>query len=381
MLLKAKGISQIATAFGGAEARSIIESSEKPFDVIVCDLNMPEQDGLVFLRSVCAFIPYHPSIILISGEDESILTSAKILCEELSLNIVGYVKKPVSAELFHNLLSKVTKPSERPKKSMPFTEFTHQDLVDALENNGLQAWYQPQINVADNSVHGFEALARLTHPSKGIIWPDIFIPLAERSGLIKQISNIMIAQAIEQLANWSELNDKLQMSVNLSAQALDDLGFPDWVEGLCQQHNIHCSRITIELTESALAANQTVMLDILTRFRLKKFKLSIDDFGTGYSSLQILRKLPFTELKVDKSFVMDAMSDRINRCIMENNIRLGNDLELFTVAEGVEDESTYQHLKAVNCTIAQGYYLAKPLAPAQADNWLRTALTQSLTLA
>lgn len=379
MLLKGAGVSDITTAFGGIEAGEILQTSAKPFDLIVCDLNMPDQDGLVFLRTYCANLAKQPSVILISGEDDSILNSANTLCEELSLNVLGYVKKPVTALVFKELLSRVLMPpKERRGNCTNTSSFTAEDLLTALDSDGLQAWFQPQIFTNDGRVHGFEALARLHHPSMGMIWPDVFIPLAEQCGLIKRITECVIKQAIKQLADWNSLDNQLCMSINLSAQALDDLDFPDRVEQICYQHKIRCSQITIELTESALAKNQTVMLDILTRFRLKKFNLSIDDFGTGYSSLQILRKLPFNELKVDKSFVMDAMNDRINKCIMENNIRLGNDLELFTVAEGVEDEATMLHLKAIKCSIAQGFYIAKPLAPNDADQWLRTALTQRL---
>jgi EAL domain-containing protein (putative c-di-GMP-specific phosphodiesterase class I) len=211
---------------------------------------------------------------------------------------------------------------------------------------------------------GVEALVRWRHPNFGIIQPDQFIALAEGSDLIHPLTDWVVVAAAKQKAAWAAENPELEVAVNISAKNLEDLDFPDRLHRHCRDAGVDCASITLELTETGAMREAVQLMDVLTRLRLKGYKLSIDDFGTGYSSLVQLQQMPFTEVKIDRSFVMQMMSNEGCRAIVEIVIDLARKLGLRSVAEGVEDEAALRTLIALGCDAAQGYYLSRPVAAA-----------------
>jgi EAL domain-containing protein (putative c-di-GMP-specific phosphodiesterase class I) len=205
---------------------------------------------------------------------------------------------------------------------------------------------------------------RWRHPTRGIIQPNEFIALAEQTGLIHGVTDWVIATAAAQAARWrvGNLGLEVAVAVNFSARDLEDLDLPDRLEQHCRNAAIDPALLTLELTETGAMRQAMQMMDVLTRLRLKGFKLSIDDFGTGYSSLVQLQKAPFTEIKIDLSFVTQMMSNAGCRIIVEIIIDLSRKLGLKSVAEGVEDDATLKTLIDLGSDTAQGYYISRPIA-------------------
>ena len=216
---------------------------------------------------------------------------------------------------------------------------------------------------------GFEALLRLRHPDLGLVPPVAFIGVAEQNGLIKSLTRFVTSESIRMCGSWRQAGLDLGVSINISAYLLEELDALDHLNALCAEHDVPNHNVTLELTESALTTDGTKLLEIMTRLRMNKFKLSIDDFGTGYSSLEQLKGLPFHELKLDKGFVLDAVNDTRSRAILENSLRLALDLKLKTVAEGVETQSHLDLISELGCDVAQGFLIAKPMPAADVADW------------
>ena len=203
---------------------------------------------------------------------------------------------------------------------------------------------------------------RWRHPLHGVIPPDEFIELAEENGLIGRLTDWVVSAAAAQTAQWrTERGLLLNVAVNISARDVEGLDFPDRLERRCLEAGLDPEFMTIELTETSAMREAMQMMDVLTRLRLKGFKLSIDDFGTGYSSLVQLQKLPFSELKIDKSFVMQMSSSHGCRVIVEIVVDLARKLGMSSVAEGVEDQAALDSLIAMGCDMVQGYHVSRPI--------------------
>jgi hemerythrin-like metal-binding protein/PAS domain S-box-containing protein len=351
-------------------AREFIENHNKKSAVIVLDLLMPDLDGVEMIR-LLAGMQSEAALILISGVDKSVLHSAQELAIEHGLNLAGTLQKPFHAFELKRILGGVF---EQLKEAKPVSIVDdkvligEQDLVKAIESKEFIAYYQPQVSMKDNTVIGFEVLMRWKHPQRGLILPYQFIGLAEVSGFIDEMTWLLMDQVAK---DCKEKQIKQTISVNMTAGIFKQLDLPDRLHAIGERYgHWDNSQLTLEVTESALMEELTKSLDSLTRLRLKGFKLSIDDFGTGYSSMIQLYRAPFTELKVDQSFVMRMENDDEARAIVESTIALGQNLNMKIVAEGVETDTIYRSLKEMNCDIAQGYYIARPMPIEDVLPWL-----------
>jgi EAL domain-containing protein (putative c-di-GMP-specific phosphodiesterase class I) len=243
------------------------------------------------------------------------------------------------------------------------------DFAEALEIGGLTVVYQPKIALPSDQIVGVEALARWLHPEFGPVSPAEFIPLAESSDLINPFTEWVVATAAADWVVWRQRGLTTNIAVNVSAKNLDRLEFPDIVAGICSGFEMPCSDLTIELTESA-TQGAIKLLDTLTRFRIKGIGISLDDFGTGYASLTQLQQLPFSDLKIDKSFVTNADTSKDCRAIVRALIDLAHMLDLKVIAEGVETEPVRDLLIDYQCDLAQGYHFARPMAASALVDWV-----------
>ncbi len=246
-------------------------------------------------------------------------------------------------------------------------------LRDAIEQGALVLHYQPQVDLASGHVCGVEALVRWPHPERGLIPPDAFIPLAEQTGLIAPLTEWVLAEAIRQAREWQRAGLLLGASVNLSMWNLHDPALPDRVAALLHAHGLAPAWLRLELTESALMADTDRTMDVLARLAALGVHLAVDDFGSGYSSLSYLKRLPVDELKIDKGFVREMATDETDRAIVASTVGMGHALGLRVVAEGIEDQATWELLAGMGCDMAQGYYVARPLPPDALVRWLREA--------
>ncbi len=240
----------------------------------------------------------------------------------------------------------------------------------ALINGRLRMVYQPKVSLADGALKRVEALVRWDDPALGAVPPSRFVPLAERHGLIDQLTQWGLRTTLRQWLAWREDGLDTCLAFNISALNLDQLDFPDLVERMCRALEVPTERLVLELTEGATQP-LVKMMDTLTRFRIKGIGLAIDDFGTGYSSLMQLRQLPFTEVKIDRFFVEDACVSNESKVIVKAIIDLAHDLGLMVTAEGIETAEQFIMLRELGCDVAQGYFVARPLEPQKLKGFIK----------
>lgn len=246
------------------------------------------------------------------------------------------------------------------------------ELRQAIENGDLVLHYQPKINISGNCTVGVEALVRWQHAEHGLIPPDDFIPLAERTGLIKQLFFWVVKTALAQAEQWHNEQFKIGVAINLSPSTLLDADLPDIITGLLASSNVPARYITFEITEGSIIKDPDRALDILVRLAKMGINISIDDFGTGYSSLAYLKKMPVSELKIDQSFVQDMLKNDNDAVIVRSTIDLAHNMGLKVVAEGVEGKEIAARLKLLSCDIIQGYYYSIALNNNDCTEWLRS---------
>ncbi len=244
------------------------------------------------------------------------------------------------------------------------------DLHAAVDQDEFVLAFQPQLCTRSGDVLGVEALARWMHPRHGLIGPDVFIPLAENSGLISPLSRWGIDRAVAQLASWRAQGHDITVSVNVSARLLSDLALPSFVEEVLTRHGVPASRLVVEVTESTIMADPKRATDVLGTLRSLGVRLAIDDYGTGYSSLSYLRRLAIDELKIDKSFILQMGLDDNSAIIVRSTVELAHSLGLVVTAEGVEDRHTQETLDDLGCDRVQGFYHSRPLSAPALEAWL-----------
>lgn len=247
------------------------------------------------------------------------------------------------------------------------------ELRHAIENGDLFLLYQPKINLQTSRVIGVEALVRWRHPRLGTIPPDQFIPLAEHTGLIKPLTLWVLNAALSQCRAWREAGAELAVAVNLSARNLQDPQVSDQIADLLETWSIPPQMLELEITESVIMADPARAMEILTRLSKKGVRLSIDDFGTGYSSLGYLKKLPVDEIKIDKSFVKEMAVDGDDTVIVRSIVDLAHNLGLQVIAEGVEDQETWDALVILGSDAAQGYFMSRPIPADELGRWLKAS--------
>jgi diguanylate cyclase (GGDEF)-like protein/PAS domain S-box-containing protein len=244
------------------------------------------------------------------------------------------------------------------------------ELRRALEEHELTLYYQPKARLCDGEVHSVEALLRWVHADRGVVLPDDFIPLAQQTGLMNPLTMYVIDEAVRQARVWQEDGLRLPIAVNLSNRNLLDVEFPQHVQGLLDWWEVDPGLLQLEITESNMLADPARTQLVLERLSAMGIRLSIDDFGTGYSSLSHLKRLPINEIKIDRSFVMNMDENEDDAAIVRSTIELGRNLRLVVVAEGVESKRTWDRLNALGCSVAQGYYLSRPVPAPQLLAWL-----------
>ncbi len=235
------------------------------------------------------------------------------------------------------------------------------ELRQAIEQDDLLLHYQPKVNANTGSIVGVEVLIRWLHKNHGMIAPDEFISLAERTGLIKQLTRWVLKHAMQQAVLWQSSGFNIGVAVNLSTKNLLDPEFPDVIAGLLASYDLPPKYLMLEITETSMMVEPEMALEVLSRIAKMGVRISVDDFGTGFSSLAYLKKLPVNEIKIDKSFVIDMLENENDAVIVHTTIELAHNLGLVAVAEGVENEQTLLKLKSLGCDVLQGYHICKPL--------------------
>ena len=369
-MLANMGYTSVVTCDNGHAALEMIDSPNDAPNLILLDLNMPEMDGLEFVRHLVER-HYIGSLILVSGEDERMQQAAEKLARAHKITVLGHLHKPASPEGLAELIGKWM-PLQQDKPRAEKKVYGADELRAAIANGELVNYYQPKVWTATGRVMGVETLVRWRHPVDGMVFPDQFIGVAEAHGLIDDLTRVVLTGALAQSRLWQDTGLALQVAVNLSMDNLVSPDYTDWVARLAAKAGVLPQTMELEVTESRLMEDLRIPLEILTRLRLKRFRLSIDDFGTGNSSMAQLRDLPFDELKIDQSFVHGAWNNEKLRAMFDSSLGLAKQLGMKAVAEGVEDQADWDFVHQRGCDIAQGYFIAKAMPAAELPGWIQS---------
>jgi EAL domain-containing protein (putative c-di-GMP-specific phosphodiesterase class I)/ActR/RegA family two-component response regulator len=357
------GFDEVAVANDGSSGLNCLTKTDLRYDVVICDLNMPEMNGVEFIRHASQ-TGFDGGIILLSGENKRMLETAYGVAKTHDANILGAMAKPINPDELREAMGRL-QPNGQSKRSFvpqaPITETQLRDGIEGSQDDEVKLVFQPKIEVATGRIVGVETLARWWNKDRGILGPGAFIPLAEEKQLIDDLTNTIYKKAVQQAAHWQSEDIELRTAINFSVNSFSKQEFCDFLVSTVQKESIDPSRLLLEITETQAMSIAVDCLESIIGMRLNRFGLSIDDFGTGNSSLAQLKNIPFTELKVDRAFVNGAAQNDSALAILEASISLARKLEMVVVAEGVETREDWDLVEQLGVDYVQGFYCAKPM--------------------
>lgn len=367
-MLEGLGAKHVYSAADGRAALDLLAELNPPVDIVISDLDMPGMDGMEFIRHV-GESSSSMSLIVASALDRSLVATVETMARAYGVNLLGTLEKPATAKKLKGLIDAFEPAAERRKAV--FEEMSAAEIVEGLRAGQFEPFFQPKVDMLTERVKGAEANARWRHPAKGLIAPGSFISVLEVNGLIDDLTETLLRIASASCRQWRAAGMDMTVSVNLSLTMLSDTTLADRMRSVVESQDLDPRHVVFEVTESAAAANLAKALENLSRLRMKGFGLSIDDFGTGYSSMERLARVPFTELKIDRTFVHNAHERESSRAMLESSLDVARKLKITAVAEGVENREQWEVLRDLGCPQAQGYYVAKPMDARDFGAWLR----------
>jgi EAL domain-containing protein (putative c-di-GMP-specific phosphodiesterase class I) len=368
------GVQMIYEAASGTEALELLSLLVLPPDLMIIDLEMPTMDGVELIEQLHQRQLLIP-LIVSSSRELVLIQTVETMARNLGLPTLASIQKPLRIEALKSAFEgfgqqrDATGGAAHNGMAPPIPV---QALADAITAGEIDVHYQPKVDMQTGIVRGVEALARWKHAELGFVRPDQFIALAEREGLIHALTLSVMARALAQAARWNAHGLKMSMAINLSPQLLELPGLVQQIADLVTQHGLQTDQVVLEITESSVVDCMGVALGVLARLRLKGLGLSIDDYGTGFSSMQQLARIPFTELKIDRSFVHEASRRTNLRVILQSALDMARQLGLVTVAEGIETLEDWKLVQACGCNVGQGYLIARPMPAEELPQWLKS---------
>lgn len=364
-MLKTLGVASVLEAADGASALTLLRANRDSIALVISDVDMPEMDGLEFLRRLADEAP-HTAVALHSALDRDLLKSVEAMSSEYGLHLVGVLEKPVTEPALRGVLEKALGRNSNPGRAEP--SVSELQVVTALNQHEFEPWFQPKIDLRTGHACGAEVLVRWCRVQCEPLPPDRFLATIASSGLMRALTLDLAAQAAGCLARLDTRGKHFGLALNVCPTLLEDPQFADALAASLIQAGAAPEEVILELTESAAARNQGAHLENLARLRMRGFALSIDDFGTGFSSLAQLVRTPFSELKIDRCFVGRLVTDRAARTLVESIVSLARRLGLRTVAEGIETQEQLDILQQLDCDMGQGYLFARPMP---VEEWLQ----------
>ncbi|HEY0338049.1 MAG TPA: EAL domain-containing response regulator [Burkholderiales bacterium] len=361
---------KIESAEDGQQALNVLSTAA--VDLIISDVDMPGMDGLEFMRHL-ASTGYRGSVILVSAIESALLGAAEAMTRAYGITLLGVISKPVTRAALARLIVRHAPPAPKSKdKPASARVFSLEEIIRGLEANQFEPFFQPKVDLTTRRVVGAEALARWRHPKQGVVPPAAFIKTLEDVGRIDELMWVMLRKGVAFCGSVNATGVECSIAINLSLRSLNNVALANQVAEIVKTQNVKPSQVCLEITETAATTDLAAALENLTRLRMKGFTLSIDDFGTGYSSMQQLTRIPFTELKVDRTFVMNAATNEAARVILKSSLQLARELNIKAVGEGVETQQEWDLLQELGCDFAQGYFIAKPMDGGAYMKWMRS---------
>lgn len=354
--------SNVITVKNGIEALSVIV--EKQPDIIFCDLMMPEMDGVELVKHIAKTCS-DAFLIFVSSSAIDVQSAVKEMAHVYGFTHVECLKKPISRKDVRSLLTARFNDKTVTPLEVPYTTptFSKEEIAKAFREGEFKPYFQAHFNSSNGHLKGAEALVRWHHPTMGVLTPFQFLDSINDAGFSYQLTCTMLRKSLEETQAWSQKSVCcLGISINVSVKNMEQDGFAERVLGILREYRFPAHRLTLEITESDLPTDIAKLLENTTRLRMRNVSISIDDFGTGHSSIKQLLVSPFTEIKIDRTFVDRMLKDQRYLAAVKCIISLAKNLKLSIVAEGVETLPQAQHLAKLGCDTLQGYYFAKPMA-------------------
>ena len=366
----------VLEAQDGRHALALVQDHGAGLDLIMCDLCMPQLDGIETLVGLAALSP-SAGFVLASSADPRLLRAAAGSAERAGVASLQVISKPVTLAKMQTTLATMsarTAASQDVPDQPTDYAFSADDVRRGLTNGEFTTFFQPKVNVVDRRICGAEALIRWQHPQHGLLPAGSFIPIAQANDLLQEIFFVALPNAIDHCARWSRAGYGGGISINLPTAVLGARDLPNRIEAFVAAHGLEPDRVTFEVTEDGWLHGDDLAREVLTRIRIRGFGLSIDDFGTGYSGVQQLLHAPFNELKIGHDFVRAAPVDAEAAIALTSIVALAHQLDLRIVAEGVETQAEWDYVADAGCHEVQGYLISRPLPPSRYAIWLAHAL-------
>lgn len=368
-LLGQLGASRVTDVPDGHLALQTLEAGLAPaVNVAIVDLALPGMDGLELIRRL-GQVQVPARLVVTGAQPADLLFSVETLAEAYGVELLGVIARPVGAAKLKPLLDNYS-PLARPPRKPGGPRFTFQQIGIGLQKRQFEPFFQPKIELATGQVKGLEAFARWRHPEHGVLGPASFMEALEESGRIDFLDWSMIELSVERCRWFQEQGIPVPISLNIAPETLAHPAFVRQIVAALERHKVLPDYITFELPESSVLNTDPDFIERLVRLRMMGFGLAIDDYGTGRSNLQLLARIPFTELKIDRSFVDGASKRRPLGTVLRSCLNLAHSLDRMSVAVGVETRQDWDFLQSLGCTYAQGYHIANPMEATAFPAWL-----------
>ncbi|MBQ5946774.1 EAL domain-containing protein [Massilia sp. ST3] len=371
-LLGQLGASQVTDVPDGHIAMQSLDPGLEPgpgaVQVAIVDLALPGMDGLELIRNLGA--AGSPVRLVVTGaQPAGLLFSVETLAQAYGVDLLGTISKPVTAVKLKPLLDNYTPLPKRDARA-DSPRFSFQEIGVGLQKRQFEPFFQPKIELATGQVKGLEAFARWRHPEHGVLGPNAFIDALVESGRVDFLDWSMIEMSVQQCRAFHDQGIPISISVNIAPETLGHPAFMRQITGCLGRHKLMPDYVTFEMSESSALDTDPHFIERLVRLRMMGFGLAIDDYGTGRSNLQLLARIPFSELKIDRSFVDGASKRRPLGTVLRSCLGLAHSLDRMSVAVGVETRQDWDFLQGLGCTYAQGYHIANPMEAASFPGWL-----------
>ncbi|MBV8660008.1 MAG: EAL domain-containing protein [Burkholderiales bacterium] len=364
------GFAQIHEAEDGVTALNVLHRLGQ-VDLLITDLNMPEMDGIELLSVLTQMTPNRVGFIAVmSGVERDVLDSVQGIADASNLELLAVIPKPLHFDHFRAMLDQCDPSVHHDTRSGADLGLLREEVRAALLAGQLVPYFQPKVAIANRRLEGMEALVRWNHPVHGVLAPYHFVAHLEHDDLASDFFFYFVHQVCRVLRSLPDKQPDFYCSVNLPVPLLTRDDFVEQLQRIPIQYNLPNSAIALEVTETSLMSNLANSLGTLARLRMKGFDIAMDDYGTGYSSMKQLSRCPFTELKIDREFVHDAVNSPKKLAILTAAVSLCRKLNLTSVAEGVESEADWQQLAALGCDVVQGYFISRPIPEAALAGWI-----------
>ncbi|WP_341781116.1 EAL domain-containing response regulator [Ectopseudomonas mendocina] len=366
-LLRELGFRELHAVAEGSEALAILRDCHGCLPLLLLDLEMPGMNGFELLQRL-GEEQIRPQVLIVTAREEALVSTVEGMLHAAGVPLLGSLSKPISGADLHRLLAAAVCPVEMARRpAPPRRNLDEAQLVAAVRGGDIQPYYQPKVHLKSGRVIGYEVLARWIETDGTQIPPADFIPMATGCGGLGELTFSLVDQVLGHLQRLRD--DSISMAFNVDISLLANRHFVDDLIRRVALAGCRPDQFVLEVTESALMDDPMITLASVGRLRLAGFGLSIDDYGTGFSTLRQLSRLPFTELKIDRSFVREAESNRRALAILQSAIEMGRRLGLPCVAEGVERGDQLVLLDSLGCHSAQGFWLARPMSAEQLFVW------------